>query len=647
MSNLNNGHIVYKPWGKEVWIELNNNYCYKRIYINSGTKTSYQYHNKKLETNFIIEGKAEIWLENENGIVEKMIMGPGEFFTVHPPRKHRVIALTDVILQEVSTPEVDDVVRISDDAGRGDGKIEYEHFKPVVCILTAGLGTRMEDISQHINKCLLPLDNKAIISHIIDKIPMDYDIVVALGYRGDMVREYCESVHSDRKFIFVEVDKYKGKGSGPAYSIYQCKEYLQRPFIWITGDTIITDDLPPVNNNWLGVYPTSIPQIYSTVNLDTNIDSNTVVGFKNKDINGYDYAFIGLSGVYEYKKFWDQLDINSGEIVSAYYNIDEYSSMKAQRFEWHDIGTIDNYLRAKQLFENSKQYSIPKTNGEFLYKVNNTFVKLSSDGNFIDGRIKRSKELVKLTPSLTYSGKHLYSYNWIDGDTLYDCDNIEVWKDFLSFADKNLWKKVELDSSFKKTCVKFYYDKTIERLKLFLDRRDESFVDKHIINGLSVNSIHDLLETFDWNLIYDGVPTKLFHGDLQFDNVVYGADRQFYLIDWRQDFGGSIIGDVYYDLAKMYGGILMSYKMMKSDENFYCFTDENIVNYHHYENDKLEKFKTIYEQWIVDSGYNLKKVKMITSLIFLNMSSLHEEVFGNLLFFKSKEMLQLQKNHDR
>lgn len=118
---------VSKPWGKEEWLELNDKYCYKRIYINAGTRTSYQYHEKKLETNFIIEGEAEVWLENDQGVVEKSIMKAGDFFTVRPPKKHRVIAITDLILQEVSTPEVDDVVRIEDDSDRGDGRLESEH----------------------------------------------------------------------------------------------------------------------------------------------------------------------------------------------------------------------------------------------------------------------------------------------------------------------------------------------------------------------------------------------------------------------------------------------------------------------------------------------------------------------------------------
>jgi len=118
---------VAKPWGKEIWLELNDKYCYKRIFINSGTRTSFQYHNKKLETNYIIEGEAEVWLENNKGIIEKRIMKKDDSFTVIPTKKHRVIAITNIILQEVSTPEVDDVIRIEDDANRKDGRIESEH----------------------------------------------------------------------------------------------------------------------------------------------------------------------------------------------------------------------------------------------------------------------------------------------------------------------------------------------------------------------------------------------------------------------------------------------------------------------------------------------------------------------------------------
>ncbi len=77
---MSKSKTIYKPWGREEWLELNDKYCYKRIYINAGTKTSYQYHEQKLETNYLIEGTAEVWLENDEGVVEKKIVEPGYFF---------------------------------------------------------------------------------------------------------------------------------------------------------------------------------------------------------------------------------------------------------------------------------------------------------------------------------------------------------------------------------------------------------------------------------------------------------------------------------------------------------------------------------------------------------------------------------------
>lgn len=127
MANELSAKTVTKPWGKEIWLAFNEHYCYKRIYINTGARTSFQYHKNKIETNYIVKGEAEVWLENDQGIVEKIIMKVGDYFDVKPPRKHRVIALTDIILQEVSTPEVDDVIRIDDDTNRPDGKILAEH----------------------------------------------------------------------------------------------------------------------------------------------------------------------------------------------------------------------------------------------------------------------------------------------------------------------------------------------------------------------------------------------------------------------------------------------------------------------------------------------------------------------------------------
>ena len=145
MINLNSGEwhydecnakVVVKPWGREVWINFRKgenigdepkNYIMKKLYINKGTKTSFQYHEHKVETNFLLEGVVEAWFEDKKGHIDIQILKAGSIWTIPAGIKHRIVTLEDIILMESSSPEVDDVIRIEDDTLRGDGRIESEH----------------------------------------------------------------------------------------------------------------------------------------------------------------------------------------------------------------------------------------------------------------------------------------------------------------------------------------------------------------------------------------------------------------------------------------------------------------------------------------------------------------------------------------
>lgn len=640
--------IVNKPWGKEEWLELNEKYCYKRIYINKGHKTSYQYHNFKRETNYLIEGTAEVWLENDKGVVEKKIMNAGEFFNVTPPKKHRVIALTDIILQEVSTPEVDDVIRIEDDSNRPSGRLEHEHKKPAICILTAGVGSRLKHLSKHVNKGLLPLGNKAIISHMIEKTPTNYDIIIVLGYKGDTVREYCNAAHPDRNFTFVTVDKYSGKGTGPGYSIKKAKKYLQRPFIWTTADTIVLDSLPKINTNWLGIYPTSIPQLYSTV----KIEKENIVDFKNKSKEGYKYAFIGLAGVYDYNTFWEQLDINENipwinrkgvsmgegsEIVSAYHDVSKYTIMKPKEFDWYDIGTIENYIKAQKSFTTQK-YGIPKTNGQFLYKVNNMCIKMFQEP--VNSKCHRANNLGDLVPKLRYKGNNIFAYDWVDGSTLYESKLDDKVK-FIDWIGKEIKISQELDINISADCQKFYIDKTQNRLKKYLEYSSNTMQGELVINSQKYKPIHYYLDQIDTNLLCNvTIPTIKWHGDMQFDNIIKTTE-DFKFIDWRDTFGDSIdYGDAYYDLAKLYGGICMNYSYMKDEKNYSCIIENNRIEFS-FRMDEVEKniLQQKFKSMVEDNGYSYSKIKTLTALIYLNMAPLHKNGLDNLLFANAITLL--------
>ena len=110
--------IVQKPWGREIWVAHTDKYALKIIEINKGTRSSLQYHVKKHEHIFVDRGVLEMEWENEAGQMETLTLNPGDVVENRPGRKHRAIAVEDVRLLEVSTPELDDVVRVEDDYHR-------------------------------------------------------------------------------------------------------------------------------------------------------------------------------------------------------------------------------------------------------------------------------------------------------------------------------------------------------------------------------------------------------------------------------------------------------------------------------------------------------------------------------------------------
>ncbi len=109
--------IVEKPWGREIWIAHTDDYALKIIEFNKGSRSSLQYHNIKSEHIYIDSGILKAWEEKDGALVTSEY-GAGE--VIHNPagKKHRIEAVTDVRLIEVSTPELDDVIRVEDDYGR-------------------------------------------------------------------------------------------------------------------------------------------------------------------------------------------------------------------------------------------------------------------------------------------------------------------------------------------------------------------------------------------------------------------------------------------------------------------------------------------------------------------------------------------------
>jgi mannose-6-phosphate isomerase len=110
---------VEKPWGHElIWAKAED-YAGKLLFLHAGQALSLQFHREKDESWYVLEGRAEIQLgEAGQAVLSSEVVAPGAAFRFRPGTVHRVRALEDTTILEVSTGQLDDIVRLEDEYGR-------------------------------------------------------------------------------------------------------------------------------------------------------------------------------------------------------------------------------------------------------------------------------------------------------------------------------------------------------------------------------------------------------------------------------------------------------------------------------------------------------------------------------------------------
>lgn len=110
--------IIVKPWGHEQLWALTEHYAGKILNVKGGEALSLQYHRVKDETIMVLTGRLRLEFFVDSEAPQSLELGPGEPFHIQPELRHRMIALVDTAVLEVSTPQLDDVVRLEDRYGR-------------------------------------------------------------------------------------------------------------------------------------------------------------------------------------------------------------------------------------------------------------------------------------------------------------------------------------------------------------------------------------------------------------------------------------------------------------------------------------------------------------------------------------------------
>lgn len=117
LFNIRDIRRVPKPWGYELIFAHTDRYVGKILHINRGESLSLQFHEMKEETLYVVEGELRLTIEHD-GDRRELMLRKGEAFHIPPRLIHRMEAVADTDVAEVSTPELDDVVRLEDRYGR-------------------------------------------------------------------------------------------------------------------------------------------------------------------------------------------------------------------------------------------------------------------------------------------------------------------------------------------------------------------------------------------------------------------------------------------------------------------------------------------------------------------------------------------------
>lgn len=513
-----------------------------------------------------------------------------------------------------------------------------------VFIPSAGTGSRLGGLTKYLNKSLISIENKPTLARIMEMFPPDTEYVIAVGYKGEIVKEFVSLACADRHITIVDIYPYEGEGSGLGFSINCCREYLQKPFVFCSCDTLVIEKIPELDHNWMGWDERDSKEQYRTISID-GADHVTAINEKGRNLTSRPKPYIGLAGIYDYELFWAGMDSDPDMVLhgeaAGLRNLVNNSTVKAQKFKWFDTGVMVELQATRRRFHSEDGPNILEKENEAIWFMGDKVIKFSDNKQFIRDRVERAKLLKGFVPPIIGSTDHMYSYKYVQGDVMSGCVSLPIFKQLLN-TSKTFWKAKKLapeeQMNFYDSCMKFYKQKTFDRVGLFFDRlqkKDEAT----IINDKWYPPVRDMLRQVDWDYVAKGLPGQ-FHGDFHFENILYNAESgTFEFLDWRQNFGDSLsVGDIYYDLGKMLHGLVMCHELVAKEE-YHISWQGNEIHYDFNRKQMLVNCEKYYYTWLTKNGYDTAKVKLMCALIYLNIAALHHFPYSLVLMALGKEML--------
>lgn len=567
----------------------------------------------------------------------------------------------------------------------------------VALIPAAGRGSRMFCLTDENPKVMLPLDNKPLIAHHLDKLIAEgiRDVIIVVGYRKEKVIDYVDRFYA-KKFshiAYVEQTELSGLatavGAGiragfiSMYGSHADMQLQSTNLLVVLGDTIVTE--PYALNAYRGgghIGWHEVDDYRRWCLLETETvqhhawDAQVVVTrFADKPANdpGTRKAVIG---VYSFTNIPDLLQAID-EVVAADERIrgefqlssamERYianHSLVAHEYKtWQDVGELETFNRAKK---NAARHfnNIRITN-------DGTLVKSSKDGEKIRNEINwylhlPNKLRVYLPQLIDYSSERddaWYELEYVNFAPLhelfmYTMPEMTDWRKIIG-ATFEMLRKYRIHSSRAHFDVKRHVEevlvtKTRARLAQLTDDPLHAVMSSSVeieINGRKLKNLPVLragIEEYASRIIADAREHwQIVHGDLFFGNMLYDVNSAtLKVIDPRGSFGqDGIYGDVRYDLAKLYHSIFGRYDFIVNGlcaivKDFGDPSDPSIEYWVYDSEPKHKALEELFAAELTHRGYDVDDIRFITALLFLSMIPLHKdnEISQKIFYCKAIEL---------
>ena len=495
--------------------------------------------------------------------------------------------------------------------------------KANVIISVAGLGSRMKAVNPDLHKSLLPYKDKPVLYHIIKSIPDNLIIGLILGHKSDQITDFLSITFPDKKFILVYTDDWTSNESGTGYSLKSALNFVDTSFWYFPCDGVYS------NLDFINITPNEDLFIVSPIKSN---ETQEFLTFKTKDnrvVTSYFklpnleniFAFTGAMRVVDKFDFFKRLDESKS---SEFISIINSGALTYLTKNWVDLGNSNSYNNA--IGQSKFDFSKPN---EFTYQLEDSIIKWWPDPAIASAKKNKplnSPEVFPLNPS---NKGEFFKYDLAHGVPFYEEVTPSNFEILLDWLEEKVWMQVNQDIT--SNLYEFYKVKTISRLGMLGDKKNWDSFNPKYVDGQAVLNWNSYFEKIDWDLLINDSRATFIHGDLQFDNIIFDPlSKKFTLIDWRHDFSGlGMFGDLYYDFAKLLGGIHQNYQQIKNGRlDFKLVGPEAIITVP--SSQFKEELVSILEKKAESMGLNVKKIRLLIPLIYWNMSPLHKEPFSNI-----------------